>query len=62
MNNEDDSTDSVIGKLDKFARQNINKYRIKKSVCGPKGAGKQILSYNGKEYHTIQECADDYGI
>lgn len=62
MNNEDDSTDSVIGIWDKIARQIINQHRIKKAVGRPKGTGKQVFSYNGKEYHTIQECADEYGI
>lgn len=58
----EESTDSVIGILDRIARQIINQYRIKKAVGRPKGTGKQIFSYNGKEYHTIQECADEYGI
>lgn len=35
---------------------------LEKVVGRPKGTGKQVFSYNGKEYHTIQECADEYGI
>ena len=57
-NNED----SVIGILDRQARQIINQYKVKNAVGRPKGSGKQLFTYNGKEYHTIQECADDYGI
>ena len=57
-NNED----SVISILDKQAQHIINQYRIKKAVGRPKGSGKRIFSYNDKVYHTIQECADDYGI
>ena len=57
-NNED----SVISILDKQAQHIINQYRIKKAVGRPKGSGKRIFFYNNKEYHTIQECADDYGI
>ena len=60
--NNKNSTDSIIGILDNQARQIISKYRIKKAVGRPKGTGKQVFSYNGKEYHTIQECADEYGI
>ena len=60
--NNENSTDSIIGILDKQARQIINQYRTKKPVGRPKGTGKKIFSYNGKNYHTIQECADDYGI
>lgn len=56
------STDSVISILDKQTRQIINQYRIKKALGRPKGSGKRIFSYNGKEYYTIQECADEYGI
>ena len=54
--------DSVIGILDKQARHIINQYRIKNAVGRPKGSGKQLFTYNGKEYRTIQECADNYGI
>ena len=57
-NNED----SVISILDKQAQHIINQYRIKKAVGRPKGSGKRIFFYNNKEYHTIQECADDYDI
>ena len=57
-----DSEDSVIGILDRQAQKLINKYRTKKPAGRPKGTGKRIFNYNGKEYHTIQECADDYGI
>ena len=56
------SENTVIGILDKKARQIINQYKIKKAIGRPKGTGKQVFSYNSKEYHTIQECADDYGI
>ena len=54
--------DSIIGILDRQARHIINQYRIKNAVGRPKGSGKRIFSYNDKKYHTIQECADDYGI
>lgn len=57
-----ESDDSVIGILDRQAKKLINQYKIKNAVGRPKGTGKRILNYNGKEYHTIQECADDYGI
>ena len=56
------SDNPVIGILDKQTRQIINQYKIKKAVGRPKGTGKQVFSYNGKEYHTIQECAEEYGI
>lgn len=58
LNNED----FVIGILDKQAQQIINQYKVKNAVGRPKGFGKQLFTYNGKEYRTIQECADDYGI
>lgn len=54
--------DSVISFLDKQTRHIINQYRIKKAVGRPRGTGKRIFKYNDKEYQTIQECADDYGI
>ena len=54
--------ESVVDCLDKYARQIILEYGIKLGVGRPKGKGKQVFSYNGKEYHTIQECADDYNI
>ena len=57
-----DSEDSVIGILDRQAQKLINLYKTKKPVGRPKGTGKRIFNYNGKEYHTIQECADEYGI
>lgn len=57
-----DSEYPIIGILDRQAQKLINKYRIKKPVGRPKGTGKRVFNYNGKEYHTIQECADDYGI
>jgi len=60
--NNENSTDSIIGILDRQARKLINQYKTKKPSGRPKGTGKQVFSYNGKEYRTIQECADDYGI
>lgn len=54
--------ESVFSLLKKHSLQIIEKYRFKKSVGRPKGTGKQVFIYNGKEYRTIQECADDYGI
>ena len=57
-----DSEESVIGILDRVSRQIINKYKTKKPAGRPKGTGKQVFIFNGKEYHTIQECADEYGI
>lgn len=57
-----DSEDSVIGILDRQAQKLINQYKPKKPVGRPKGTGKRIFNYNGKEYHTIQECADEYGV
>lgn len=57
-----ESDEVVIGILDKQFRQIINQYRIKNGVGRPKGRGAKDFVYNGKEYHTIQECADDYSI
>lgn len=57
-----DSEDPVIGILDRQAQKLINQYRTKKPAGRPKGTGKRIFTYDGKEYHTIQECADEYGI
>lgn len=57
-----DSEDSVIGLLDRQAQKLINQYRTKKQAGRPKGTGKRIFTYDGKEYHTIQECADEHGI
>lgn len=57
-----DSEDSVIGILDRQAQKLINQYKTKKPAGRPKGTGKRIFTYNGKEYHTIQECADEYSI
>lgn len=56
------SEDSVIAILDKMSCRIIRQYRIKNAVGRPKGSGKHIYIYNGKEYRTIQECAEDYGI
>ncbi len=53
--------ESVIGVLAKLSQKVIKQYKVKK-VGRPKGKGKQVFTYNGKEYHTIQECADEYGI
>lgn len=52
----------VIGILKRHARRIIKKYEVKNCPGRPKGSGKRVFSYNGKEYHTIQECADDYNI
>ena len=52
----------VFEYIDKLARGIINQYLIRVGVGRPKGKGLKIFKYNGKEYHTIQECADDYGI
>lgn len=57
-----DSEDPIIGILDRVSRQIIKQYKKKKPAGRPKGTGKRIFNYNGKEYHTIQECADEYGI
>ena len=57
-----DSEDPIIGILDRQAQKLINQYKPKKPAGRPKGTGKRIFTYNGKEYHTIQECADEYGI
>ena len=57
-----DSDSAVICLLDQQAQKLINQSRVKKAVGRPNGTGKQVFSYNGKEYHTIQECADEYGI
>lgn len=57
-----DSEDPIIGILDRQAQKLINQYRTKKPAGRPKGTGKRIFTYDGKEYRTIQECADDYGI
>lgn len=57
-----DNNDLIIGVLDKQVRIIINQYKIRKGIGRPKGKGKKVFSYNGKEYNTIQECADDYNI
>ena len=57
-----ESEDCVIDILKRMTQKTIKQYRIKKSIGRPKGQGKMIFSYNGKEYHTIQQCADDYSI
>lgn len=57
-----DSEDPIIGILDRQAQKLINQYRTKKPAGRPKGTGKRIFTYDGKEFHTIQECADEYGI
>lgn len=51
----------VVSILEKHVRQIIKRYKIKNSIGRPKGSGKRSFVYNGKEYHTLQECADDYG-
>ena len=57
-----DSAESVIGILYKHVRKTIRQYQIKNRPGRPKGKGKRVFSYNDKEYHTLQECANDYGI
>ena len=52
----------VFEYLDELARSIINQYLIRVGIGRPKGKGVKLFKYNGKEYHTIQECADDYGI
>ena len=56
-----ESDEPIISLLDKTVRKTIDKYKIK-TIGRPKGRGKQIFVYNDKEYHTIQQCANDYGI
>ena len=56
-----ESEDAVISILKKTVRKIIHRYKIK-SMGRPTGKGKRIFSYKGKDYHTIQECANDYGI
>lgn len=51
----------AVSILEKHVRQIIKRYKIKNRVGRPKGSGKRSFVYNGKEYHTLQECADDYG-
>ena len=48
--------------LDSQVKEIISQYKIQHGTGRPKGSGKQTFTYNGKKYHTIQECADDYGI
>lgn len=57
-----DSGNPIIGVLDRHAQKLINQYKLKRPVGRPKGTGKRTFTYNNKEYHTIQECADEYGI
>ena len=59
--NAENPSNYIISLLYESARQTINQYR-NKIVGRPKGKGKKCFSYNGKDYHTIQECADDYNI
>ena len=42
--------------------QILNQYRIKNKVGRPKGKGKRTFVYEGQEYNTIQECADQHSI
>ena len=56
------SNDSIINVLDKSVRKTINQYTIPNRVGRPVGTGKQSFVYNGKEYHTLQECANDYDV
>lgn len=58
----DDPKTVVFSLLSKQAKTIIARYKVKKPPGRPKGSGKRIFAYNDKEYHTIQECADDYGI
>ena len=57
-----DNDSSVISLLGKQANKMIDAYKVKNPPGRPKGTGKQTFQYDGKEYRTIQECADDYGI
>ena len=57
-----DSEELVIEVLRKNTWKSINKYTIKQGVGRPRGTGKTNFTYNGVEYHTIRECADDYHI
>ncbi len=58
----DQSNDSIIGVLDKNVKKTINQYTIPNKVGRPIGTGKQSFMYNGKEYRTLQECANDYNV
>jgi hypothetical protein len=55
------SDEPIISLLDKTTRKILDKYKIK-AIGRPKGKGKQVFLYNDKEYHTIQQCANDYDI
>ena len=57
-----ESNDSIIWVLDREARKISNRFKTNKPVGRPKGKGKKVFQYNGKDYQTIQECANDYGI
>ena len=52
----------VFSLLKTQSLQLIQKYRARNRVGRPLNSGKQVFQYNDKEYHTIQECANDYGI
>lgn len=56
------SNDSIISVLDKNVKKTINQYTIPNKVGRPIGTGKQSFMYNGKEYRTLQECANDYNV
>ena len=56
------SNDSIISVLDKNVRKTINQYTIPNKVGRPVGTGKQSFMYNGKEYRTLLECANDYDV
>jgi len=57
-----ESSDNVINVLNRQARKLISLYRVRLKVGRPKGRGAKNYTYNGKEYQTIRECAEDYGI
>lgn len=55
------SDEPAISIIEKTTRKTIDKYKIK-TIGRPRGKGKRVFSYNDKEYRTLQECANDYGI
>ena len=54
--------ESVFSLLKTQSLQLIKKYKVRNKVGRPLNSGKQVFIYNGKEYQTIQACANDYGI
>ena len=57
-----DGDSPINSLLDACSRQILNQYRIKNKVGRPKGRGKRTFVYEGQEYNTIQECADQHSI